>query len=108
MTDFNITQVKPGEEPRNVGAISWTPEDWDYTTTDGEVERFLSAVKADGIVVGQTSEYGENGDIYSYIDTEFKASDPDFVGQLSDTMVRLTFHPEAPSTWIEPKSVNRG
>lgn len=107
MADYNITQVTPGEEPQTVGSISWTPEGWDYKTTDGEVERFLSEVKTDGVVTGQTSVV-EDGTVYSYIDTEVKASDPDFVGQLSDMMVKLTFNPEVPSTWIEPKSVRRG
>ena len=107
MAEYQITQVMGETEAEIVGSISWTPEGWDYETTDGEVERFLSAIKAEGIVTGYSS-MTQGGAEYSFVAREVQASDPDFVGQLSDMMVRLTFHPEAPSTWIEPKSVRRG
>lgn len=107
MAEYNITQVTEEAEPETVGSISWTPEGWDYETTDGEVERFLSAIKAEGAVTGFSS-VTQGGAEYSFVEREVKESDPDFVGQLSDMMVRLTFGPGPPSTWIEPKSVRRG
>ena len=107
MAEYQITQVTEEAEPETVGSISWTPEGWDYKTTDGEVERFLSAIKDEGVVTGYSS-MAQDGAEYSFVAREVQASDPDFVGQLSDMMVRLTFGPGVPSTFIEPKSVRRG
>jgi hypothetical protein len=107
MAEYQITQVMGETEAEIVGSISWTPEGWDYKTTDGEVERFLSAIKAEGVVTGYSS-ITQGGAEYSFVEREVKEADPDFVGQLSDMMVRLTFGPGVPSTFIEPKSVRRG
>lgn len=107
MAEYQIIQVMGEAEAEAVGSISWTPDGWDYKTTDGEVERFLSAIKEDGVVTGYSS-ITQDGAEYAFAEREVGEADQDFVGQLSDMMIRLTFGPGVPSTWIEPKGVKRG
>jgi hypothetical protein len=103
MARYDIAQVGADGEKVTVGSIDWTPTGWEYQTSDEQVERFLSAVKADGSVTGYESLAIEDT-VYSFVETEVEDSDPSFVGQVSDMMLRLTQPDDVPATWLEPRN----
>ena len=86
-----------------IGPIDWNPEDWDYQTSDAAVERVLGEVKATGEVTGYTSFESEGGALYCFVPDKVESSNPNFIGQLSDYLGRVTEMPGTGSIWIMEK-----
>ena len=100
MTKYNI--LNSGGGVRVIGSIDWNPEDWDYQTSDAAVERLLAEVKDKGTLNGFISV--EEGDvIYDFAPTKVESSDPEFIGHLSDYLLRETEIPGTRSIWIMEK-----
>ena len=100
MTKCNI--FNSGGGVHVIGSIDWSPEDWDYQTSDAAVERLLAQVKDEGAINGFISV--EEGDvIYDFVPTKVESSDPEFIGHLSDYLLRETEIPGTRSIWIMEK-----
>ena len=100
MTKYNI--LNSGSGVRVIGSIDWSPEDWDYQTSDATVKHLLAGVKDKGVVNGFISV--EEGDvIYDFAPTKVESSDPEFIGHLSDSLLRETEIPGTRSIWIMEK-----
>ena len=97
MTKYDIKQSGGGVHV--IGSIDWSPEDWDYQTNDAEVARLLAEVKDKGAVDGFTS-VTEGDVIYDFVPIKVKSSSPEFIGQLSDYLGRVTEIPGTRSIWI--------
>ena len=65
MTKYDIKQSGDGGV-RVIGFVDWSPEDWDYQTSDVEVERLLAEVKDKGAVNGFIS-VTEGDVIYDFV-----------------------------------------
>ena len=53
MADYDTKQSRANIHV--IGSIDWSPEDWDYQTSNAKIERFLGEVKANGKVLRYTS-----------------------------------------------------
>ena len=99
MTKYDIKQSGDGGVCV-IGFVDWSPEDWDYQTSDAEVERVLGEVKAKGEVTGYTSFESDEGVSYCFLPDKVESSNPNFIGHLSDYMGRVTEIPGTRSIWI--------
>ena len=97
MTTYDISQSAGGV--RVIGSVDWSPEDWDYQTSDAAVGRLLAEVKDKGAVNGFIS-VTEGDVIYDFVPTKIESSDPGFIGHLSDYLGRVTEIPGTRSIWI--------
>ena len=97
MTTYDILQSAGGV--RVIGSVDWSPEDWDYQTSDAEIDSLLGEVKAKGEVPGYTSFEDEDA-IYCFVEDKVESSSPKFIGQLSDYLSRETDIPGTRSVWI--------
>ena len=98
MTKYDIKQSGDGGV-RVIGSVDWSPEDWDYQTSDAAVGRLLAEVKDKGAVNGFIS-VTEGDVIYDFVPTKVESSNPNFIGQLSDYLGRVTEMPGTGSIWI--------
>ena len=101
MTKYDIKQSGGGVHV--IGSIDWSPEDWDYQTSDAEVERLLAEVKDKGAVNGFKS-VTEGEVIYDFVPTKVESSNPNFIGHLSDYLGRVTEMPGTGSVWIREQN----
>ena len=62
MTKYDIKQSGDGGV-RVIGSVDWSPEDWDYQTSDAAVGRLLAEVKDKGAVNGFISVYRGRRDL---------------------------------------------
>ena len=85
---------------RVIGFVDWSPEDWDYQTSDAEVERVLGKVKAKGEVTGYTSFESDEGVSYCFLPDKVESSNLNFIGHLSEHLWRTTEKPGSRSIWI--------
>ena len=97
MTKYDIKQSNGSV--RVIGSVDWSPEDWDYQTSDAEVERVLGEVKAKGEVTGYTSFEDEDA-IYCFVEDKADSASPKFIEQLSDYLLRETERPGTRSVLI--------
>jgi hypothetical protein len=81
VTKYDIKQW--GNAPHVIGSIDWSPEDWNYQTSDGDLARLLGEVKANGEVPGYTS-FEDKDAIYCFVEDKVESSSPKFIGHLSD------------------------
>ena len=102
MTKYDIKQ-SGGDGVRVIGSVDWSPEDWDYQTSVAEVERLLAEVKDKGAVNGFIS-VTEGDVIYDFVPTKVESSNPNFIGQLSDYLGRVTEMPGTGSIWIRERN----
>ena len=102
MTKYDIKQSGDGGV-RVIGFVDWSPEDWDYQTSVAEVERLLAEVKDKGAVNGFKS-VTEGEVIYDFVPTKVESSNPNFIGQLSDYLGRVTEMPGTGSIWIRERN----
>ena len=98
MTKYDIKQSGGGVHV--IGSIDRSPEDWDYQTSDAEVERVLGEVKAKGEVTGYTSFESDEGVSYCFLPDKVESSNLNFIGHLSDYLRRVTEIPGTRSIWI--------
>jgi len=104
VTKYDILQSSGGV--RVIGSVDWSPEDWDYQTSDAEVERVLGEVKANGEVTGYTSVEDEYA-IFCFVPDKVESSNPNFIGHLSDYLLRETEIPSTRSLWIMERDSTR-
>ena len=97
MTKYDIKQS--GDDVHVIGFINWSPEHWDYQTSDSEIDSLLGEVKAKGEVTGYTSFEDEYA-IYCFVPDKVESSNPNFIGHLSDYLGRVTELPGTGSIWI--------
>ena len=102
MTKYDIKQSGDGGV-RVIGSVDWSPEDWDYQTSDAAVGRLLAEVKDKGAVNGFIS-VTEGDVIYDFVPTKVESSNPNFIGQLSDYLGRVTEMPGTGSIWIRERN----
>ena len=102
MTKYDIKQSGDGGVCV-IGFVDWSPEDWDYQTSVAEVERLLAEVKDKGAVNGFIS-VTEGDVIYDFVPTKVESSNPNFIGQLSDYLGRVTEMPGTGSIWIRERN----
>ena len=102
MTKYDIKQSGDGGV-RVTGSVDWSPEDWDYQTSDAAVGRLLAEVKDKGTVNGFKS-VTEGEVIYDFVPTKVESSNPNFIGQLSDYLGRVTEMPGTGSIWIRERN----
>jgi len=102
VTKYDIKQ-SGGGGVHVIGSVDWSPEDWDYQTSVAEVERLLAEVKDKGAVNGFKS-VTEGEVIYDFVPTKVKSSNPNFIGQLSDYLGRVTEMPGTGSIWIRERN----
>ena len=81
MTKYDIKQS--GGDVRVIGSVDWSPEDWDYQTSDAEVERVLGEVKAKGEVTGYTSFESDEGVSYCFLPDKVESSLVNGIGAVS-------------------------
>jgi len=105
VTKYDIKQSGDGGV-RVIGSVDWSPEDWDYQTSDAAVGRLLAEVKDKGAVNGFIS-VTEGDVIYDFVPTKFESSNPRFIGQLSDYLLRETEIPGTRSIWIMERDSTR-
>ena len=98
MTKYDIKQ-SGGDGVRVIGSVDWSPEDWDYQTSDAAVGRLVAEVKDKDAVNGFIS-VTEGDVIYDFVPTKVESSDPEFIGHLSDYLLRETEIPGTRSIWI--------
>ncbi len=101
MTKDDIKQS--GDDVHVIGFINWSPEHWDYQTSDAEIDSLLGEVKAKGEVTGYTSFEDEDA-IYCFVEDKVESSSPKFIGQLSDYLGRVTEMPGTGSIWIREQN----
>ena len=88
MTKYDIKQW--GDAPHIIGSIDWSPEDWDYQTSDVDLARLLDEVKAENEVWGgPASDDDDDADpdpdtIICYVRERVESSDSKFIWYLSD------------------------
>ena len=100
MTKYDI--LNSGGGVHVIGSIDWSPEDWDYQTSDAAVERLLAEVKDKGAIDGFMSV--EEGDVfYDFVPNKVESSNPNFIGHLSDYLLRETEIPGTRPIWIMEK-----
>jgi|TARA_B100001971_G_scaffold196990_1_gene205278 hypothetical protein len=92
-----------GDDVHVIGFINWSPEHWDYQTSDAEIDSLLGEVKAKGEVTGYTSFEDEDA-IYCFVEDKVESSSPKFIGQLSDYLGRVTEMPGTGSIWIREQN----
>ena len=102
MTKYDIKQ-SGGNGVRVIGSVDWSPEDWGYQTSDAAVGRLLAEVKDKGAVNGFIS-VTEGDVIYDFVPTKVESSNPNFIGQLSDYLGRVTEMPGTGSIWIRERN----
>ena len=102
MTKYDIKQSGDGGVCV-IGFVDWSPEDWDYQTSDAAVGRLLAEVKDKGAVNGFKS-VTEGEVIYDFVLTKVESSNPNFIGQLSDYLGRVTEMPGTGSIWIRERN----
>ncbi|MCL0099555.1 hypothetical protein M1O55_01645 [Dehalococcoidia bacterium] len=91
MLKYVIKQSGGDTGVRDIGSIDWSPEGWNYQTSDAEVDRILGEVKAKGEVAGYTSFEDEDVE-YCFVEYKVESSSPEFMGQLSDYIGRKAEH----------------
>ena len=106
MTKYDIKQSGDGGV-RVIGSVDWSPEDWDYQTSDAAVGRLLAEVKDKGAVNGFKS-VTEGDVIYDFVPTKVESSNPNFIGHLSDYLGRVTEMPGTGSVWIREQNNTGG
>ena len=97
MTKYDIKQS--GDDVHVIGFTNWSPEHWDYQTSDSDIDSLLGEVKAKGEVTGYTFFEDEDA-IYCFVEDKVESSSPKFIGLLSDYLVRVTEIPSTRSIWI--------
>ena len=103
MTKYDIKQ-SGGDGVRVIGSVDWSPEDWNYQTSDAEVKHVLGEVKATGEVTGYTSFESDGGALYCFLPDKVESSNPNFIGHLSDYLGRVTEMPGTGSVWIREQN----
>ena len=101
MTEYDIKQS--GADVHVIGFINWSPEHWDYQTSDAEIDSLLGEVKAKGEVTGYTSFEDEDA-IYCFVEDKVESSSPKFIEQLSAYLLRETEMPGTRSVWIREQN----
>lgn len=99
---FNVMRMSTGgRPPKRIGTIEWTPESWDYKTTDSELSILLGEAKTTGTVVVFNS-MEKDGTIFDFIEEEVDASSGRFISGLE---ILLENESENRAIWLIPEEL---
>ena len=107
MTKYDIKQW--GDAPHIIGSIDWSPEDWDYQTSDADLARLLDEVKAENEVWGGPTSVADpfTDRELCYVMERVESSDSKFIWYLSDHLSMAFISLSRPTVSITKREKQR-